>query len=148
MWVGGSGWLSLHLWEHYLFTRDLDFLRDRAYPLMKGAATFYSQYLVEDTSTGWLISTPSNSPEIGGMVAGPTMDHQIIRSLFHACTEAAVLLDTDPEFAGLLKEAEADVVANSSPAYNAVEVVCDNRICQACDQVFLRRSLLLIADEV
>ncbi|NOR33772.1 MAG: glycoside hydrolase family 95 protein, partial [Bacteroidales bacterium] len=51
MWVAGSGWLSYHLWEHYLFTRDLEFLRERAYPVMKGAATFYSQYLVEDQAT-------------------------------------------------------------------------------------------------
>ena len=121
IWVGGSGWLSLHLWEHYLFTRDLEFLRDRAYPLMKGAATFYSQYLVEDPSTGWLISTPSNSPENGGLVAGPTMDHQIIRSLFHACTEAAVLLDTDTEFAGLLKEQAKKIAPNQVGKYGQLQ---------------------------
>jgi alpha-L-fucosidase 2 len=121
MWVGGSGWLSLHLWEHYLFTRDLDFLRDRAYPLMKSAATFYSQYLVDDPSTGWLISTPSNSPENGGLVAGPTMDHQIIRSLFHACTEAAALLDTDTEFAGILKEQAKRIAPNQVGQYGQLQ---------------------------
>jgi alpha-L-fucosidase 2 len=110
IWVGGSGWLSMHLWEHYLFTRDLDFLRERAYPVMKGAAKFYSQFLVEDPSTGWLISTPSNSPEIGGLVAGPTMDHQIIRSLFKACIKAASLLERDEEFAALLVE-QVDKIA-------------------------------------
>ena len=121
MWVSGSGWLSHHLWEHYLFTRDLEFLRERAYPLMKGASTFYSQYLVEDPATGWLISTPSNSPENGGMVAGPTMDHQIIRSLFKATIEAAALLDTDAEFAGLLKDQVSRIAPNQVGQYGQLQ---------------------------
>ena len=121
MWVAGSGWLSYHLWEHYLFTRDLEFLRERAYPVMKGAATFYSQYLVEDQATGWLISTPSNSPEIGGLVAGPTMDHQVIRSLFHACIEAASLLDIDTEFASLLKEQAEKIAPNQIGQYGQLQ---------------------------
>ncbi len=104
IWVGGSGWMSHHLWEHYLFTRDMDFLRNRAYPIMKSAATFYSQYLIEDPESGWLVSSPSNSPEIGGLVAGPTMDHQIIRSLYHACIEAADILDDEDELIEVLEE--------------------------------------------
>jgi alpha-L-fucosidase 2 len=104
IWVSGSGWLSMHLWEHYLFTQDEEFLRLRAYPVMREAALFYSQYLVPDPKTGWLISTPSNSPENGGLVAGPTMDHQIIRSLFKACVEASDILDTDSEFGSMLQE--------------------------------------------
>jgi len=102
MWMGGSGWVSRHHWEHYLFTQDKDFLRDRAWPVMREAARFYSQFLIPDPKTGWLISTPSNSPEIGGMVAGPTMDHQIIRSLFAACVEASAILNQDKEFAAEL----------------------------------------------
>ncbi|MEY4386665.1 MAG: hypothetical protein RLY20_1948, partial [Verrucomicrobiota bacterium] len=89
IWVSGSGWLSLHLWEHYLFTRDLEFLAQTAFPVMKEAARFYADYLVEDPVTHRLVSGPSNSPEQGGLVMGPAMDHQIIRSLFHACIEAA-----------------------------------------------------------
>ncbi len=104
IWVSGSGWLSSHLWEHYLFTQDVDFLRERAYPVMREAALFYSQYLIPDPKTGWLISTPSNSPENGGLVAGPTMDHQIIRSLFKSCVEASEILGTDREFSALLQE--------------------------------------------
>lgn len=104
IWISGSGWLSSHLWEHYLFTRDGEFLRERAYPVMRDAALFYSQYLIPDPKTGWLISTPSNSPENGGLVAGPTMDHQIIRSLFKSCVEASEILDTDREFSSLLQE--------------------------------------------
>jgi alpha-L-fucosidase 2 len=121
IWVGGSGWLSHHFWEHYLFTRDLDFLRERAYPVMKSAAEFYSQYLVKDSSTGWLISTPSNSPEIGGLVAGPTMDHQIIRSLFKACIEAAMLLDRDADFAAKLQEQVKEIAPNQIGQYGQLQ---------------------------
>jgi len=103
IWLGGSGWLSHHLWEHYLFTLDKEYLARRAYPVLKGAALFYSEFLIKDPKTGWLISTPSNSPEIGGLVAGPTMDHQIIRSLFRACIEASETLEIDREFATHLK---------------------------------------------
>jgi alpha-L-fucosidase 2 len=102
MWMGGSGWVGRHLWEHFLFTRDIAFLRRRAWPVMREAARFYAQVLVPDPKTGRLISAPSNSPEIGGMVAGPTMDHQIIRSLFTACVEASSLLGEDREFAAEL----------------------------------------------
>lgn len=99
IWQGGSGWVSQQLWEHYLFTRDSDFLRRRAWPVMREAARFYAAVLVPDPKTGSLISAPSNSPEIGGLVAGPTMDHQIIRSLFEACVEASAVLGEDKEFA-------------------------------------------------
>ncbi|MEM9141731.1 MAG: glycoside hydrolase family 95 protein [Bacteroidota bacterium] len=96
-WVGGSGWVTHHIWEHYLFTQDLDFLREQ-YPVIQGSAQFYSDFLVQDPKTGWLVSSPSNSPEIGGLVAGPTMDHQIIRSLFRICIEAAEILGQDDGF--------------------------------------------------
>ena len=102
IWVTGGAWLSLHLWEHYLYSQDQEFLRQRAYPVMQEAALFFADFLVEDPKTGWLISGPSNSPEQGGLVMGPTMDHQIIRSLFGACIEAAQVLGTDQEFAAQL----------------------------------------------
>ncbi len=94
IWVTGAAWLCLHLWEHYQFTQDKQFLR-QAYPYMRSAANFFTQFLVKDPKTGWLISTPSNSPEQGGLVAGPTMDHQIIRELFKNTSKAAQLLQTD-----------------------------------------------------
>jgi alpha-L-fucosidase 2 len=96
IWVGGSGWLSHHIWEHYLYTGDLDFLK-RYYPVIKGAAAFYADYVYEDEITGYLISGPSNSPENGGLVMGPTMDHQIIRSLFRAYLLAARLVGDESE---------------------------------------------------
>lgn len=95
IWVTGGAWLCHHLWEHYLFTQDTVFLRSRAYPLMKEAAAFFAHFLVKDPRNGWLISTPSNSPEHGGLVAGPTMDHQLIRDLLKNCMAAATVLGTD-----------------------------------------------------
>jgi alpha-L-fucosidase 2 len=98
VWPTGGAWLCRHLWEHYLFTRNREFLARRAYPVMKGAAEFFVGFLVEDPTTGRLISGPSNSPEQGGLVMGPTMDHQIIRDLFSACIEAAETLGVDDGF--------------------------------------------------
>ena len=109
IYLGGGGWVSLHLWEHYLFTKDINFLRDRGYPLMKGAAQFYYDVLIKDPKTGWLVSSPSNSPETGGLVYGPSMDHQIIRSLFKACIASAELLDCDKAFATQLREKLAQI---------------------------------------
>jgi alpha-L-fucosidase 2 len=112
IWVTGGAWLCQHLWEHYLFSGDRDFLAETAYPLMKGAAEFFVGFLVEHEPTGWLISTPSNSPEIGGLVAGPTMDHQIIRDLFANCIAASEALDVDAAFRATLVETRARVAPN------------------------------------
>jgi alpha-L-fucosidase 2 len=95
IWVTGGAWLCHHLWEHYQFSQDINFLRQKAYPIMKQAALFFDSFLIKDPGTGWLISTPSNSPEQGGLVAGPTMDHQIIRDLFKNVIAASELLKTD-----------------------------------------------------
>jgi len=121
IWVSGSGWLSTHLWEHYLFTQDKDFLKNRAYPIMREAARFYKDFLIEDPETGWLISTPSNSPENGGLVAGPTMDHQVIRSFFIACIEASEILDEDKEFASQLKVLVPRIAPNQIGQYGQLQ---------------------------
>ena len=97
-WPTGSAWLCHHLWERYLFTGDKAFLARRAYPVMKEACEFFLDYLVEDPKTGWLVSTPSHSPEQGGLVSPPAMDHQLIRALFDYTIEAAGVLDVDREF--------------------------------------------------
>jgi len=112
IWVTGGAWLSLHLWESFLFSQDREFLRRRAWPVMKEAALFFTDFLVEDPQRGWLISGPSNSPEQGGLVMGPTMDHQIIRSLFAACSEAARLLGTEADFAARLDALRARLAPN------------------------------------
>ena len=100
IWPTGGAWLCQHLWWRYQFTRDEDFLRQRAYPIMKEASRFFLDYLVEDPEfgDGWLVSGPSNSPERGGLVMGPAMDHQIIRYLFETTAKAAAILDIDADF--------------------------------------------------
>ncbi len=97
IWQTGGAWLATHLWEHYLFTGDRQFLRTTAYPLMKGAAQFFVDALVRDPKSGLFITGPSNSPEQGGLVMGPAMDRQIVRSLFGEVIAASTLLNTDVE---------------------------------------------------
>ncbi len=106
IWPTGGAWLTQHMWYHYEFTGDKKFLKDRAWPVMKEAALFFVDYLIEDprNDKGWLISGPSNSPENGGLVMGPTMDHQIIRDLFNSCIQASEILDTDEDFRKTLIE--------------------------------------------
>lgn len=94
IWPTGGAWLVTHLWEHYLFNQDPKFVA-KYYDIIKGATLFFKDFLIEDEKTGWLVSTPSNSPENGGLVKGPTMDHQIIRSLFQVFTKSSELLGKD-----------------------------------------------------
>ncbi|MDQ5980729.1 MAG: alpha-L-fucosidase 2 [Verrucomicrobiota bacterium] len=112
IWPTGGAWLTLHLWERYLFTQDRGFLDHRAYPVMKEAAEFFVDFLVRDPKTGWLISGPSNSPEQGGLVMGPAMDHQIIRALLAATARAADILGTDADFAQQLRTMHAEIAPN------------------------------------
>ena len=102
LWSTGSGWLCRHLWEHYLFTGDKDFLRE-AYPIMLEAARFYTQTLVKHPRLGYLVICPGESPEHGGkgrkspLDAGVTMDNQIVTELFTEVLQAAkVLGDSNP----------------------------------------------------
>lgn len=112
IWVTGGAWLCQHLWEHYLFTQDKLFLKNRAYPVMKEAALFFNSFLIKDPVTGYLISTPSNSPEQGGLVAGPTMDHQIIRTVFKNAITAAELLNVDAVLRKTLEEKYRQIAPN------------------------------------
>lgn len=112
IWVTGGAWLSHHLWEHYLFTQNKKFLRDTAYPILKAASQFFTHFLVKDPKTGWLVSTPSSSPEQGGLVAGPTMDHQLIRSLYNITIEASNILQTDRTFRSELQTQIKQIAPN------------------------------------
>lgn len=112
IWPTGGAWLALHLWEHYQFGGDETFLRQTAYPLMRGAAEFFAATLVEDPEGRGLISGPSNSPEQGGLVMGPTMDHQIIRALFAAVIEAGQILKIDAAFTKRLAGMHARIAPN------------------------------------
>ena len=105
MWPMGIAWSCQNIWDHYLFGGDIDYLRNKAYPIMKEAAEFCIGWLVVNPKTGYLVSGPSISPEnrfkIPGedanasMVMGPTMDHMIIRDLLQNTIAASVVLDTD-----------------------------------------------------
>lgn len=112
IWQTGGAWLALHLWEHYVYSGDEAFLA-RAYPLMRDAALFFTDTLVEHPAhKPWLVSGPSNSPEQGGLVMGPTMDHQIIRALFDAVIQSSRLLKRDSEVAGQLQALRARIAPN------------------------------------
>ncbi|GGM58710.1 hypothetical protein GCM10011608_49650 [Micromonospora sonchi] len=102
MWQTGGAWLATMIWDHYLFTGDLDFLRAN-YPAMRGAAQFFLDTLVAEPNLGYLVTNPSNSPEIGhhpdaSICAGPTMDNQILVDLFNGCAQASRLLGIDADF--------------------------------------------------
>jgi alpha-L-fucosidase 2 len=112
LWPTGAAWLAQHLWEHYQFGLDRDFLA-KAYPTMKEAAEFFLDYLVED-SRGRLVSGPSVSPEnryqlpngqVGILTMGPSMDHQIINGLFTECIRASEILGIDAPFRETLARA-------------------------------------------
>jgi len=121
IWVTGGAWLCHHLWEHYQFTQDRDFLKNKAYPIMKEAALFFNAFLVKDPVTGYLISTPSNSPEQGGLVAGPTMDHQIIRDLFKNVIAASEVLNEDAALRTVLKEKYKQIAPNMIGKYGQLQ---------------------------
>ncbi len=121
IWVSGGAWLCHHLWEHYLFTQDRMFLQNRAYPIMKQAALFFTTFLVKDPVTGYLISAPSNSPEQGGLVAGPTMDHQIIRDLYKNTIAASQLLGIDAAFRATLETQYKQIAPNKIGKYGQLQ---------------------------
>ena len=114
-WTMGSAWLSQHLWEHYAFGGDKKYLRDHAWPVMKGSAEFYLDWLVDD-GKGHLVTAPSVSPELAfitpegqraSVSMACTMDMSILWELFTDCIDAAHVLGTEPEFAAKLEAARA-----------------------------------------
>ena len=109
-WTQGANWLCQDLWEHYQFTLDKKFLKDTAYPLMKGAAIFTMDWLVKDKD-GYLVTAPSVSPENvflyangkhGAVSIATTMDMSIIWDLFTNLIDASTVLNIEPDFRKLL----------------------------------------------
>lgn len=114
-WPMGGAWLCQNLWEHYAFGVDKKYLRNEAWPLMKGAAEFCLDWLIDD-GHGHLVTAPSMSPEIGFITTNgvraqvsmaSTMDMAIIWDLFSNCIEAARVLGTDQDFALKLEATRA-----------------------------------------
>ena len=88
---GGAAWLTQHVWEHYAYNGNVDYLRNKAYPIMKEAALFWMDYLSPD-ERGYLVSSPSYSPEHGGISGGASMDHQIAWDILNNCVEAGKIV--------------------------------------------------------
>ena len=101
MFPTGGAWLTTHIWQHYLFTGDKQFLRNH-FDIMLGAAEFLADYLQRHPQYGWLVTVPTVSPEHGPMgksttvTAGSTMDNQIVRDAFTQVIEAAKVLNVKP----------------------------------------------------
>jgi alpha-L-fucosidase 2 len=110
-WTMGGTWLSTHLWDHFLFSRDTVFLRNTAYPILKDAAKFCLQFLVKDAEGKW-VTAPSTSPENvfitdkglkGAVLFGSTADLAMIRELFSNVIDAAAVLSQDEQFSKQVK---------------------------------------------
>ena len=105
--VTAGAWMATHLWTHYEYTLDKDYLREVGYPLLKETAQFFVDYMVEDPKTGYLLSGPSISPENGFRGADgrgyslsmmPTIDRAVIYDIYNACIQSAKILGIDDDF--------------------------------------------------
>ncbi|MGI5898305.1 MAG: glycosyl hydrolase family 95 catalytic domain-containing protein [Christensenellales bacterium] len=132
-WVLGAAWLCTHIWEHYQYSPDLEFL-DEHYYLIREACVFLLDYMIEDEK-GRLMISPSLSPEntyelpngsSGRLCRGCAMDSQIIRHIFCACKDAAGILGKDYELAGKIDEALAKIPP--------VQIGSDGRIMEWLDE--------------
>ena len=114
MYPSGGAWLTTHLWEHYQFTRDTLFLAEY-YPIMKGAADFFLDFLVQHPDSGYLVVVPSVSPEHGGvgrksnLCAGCTMDNQIVFDVMNNVLQAARILGRDEAYQETLQKTMAQL---------------------------------------
>ncbi len=118
MWPMGGAWLTRHLWEHYLYTGDKAFLK-AVYPVMKGAAMYYVDALQREPDHGWLVVSPSMSPENTymkdsaghgiGLSYGTTMDNQIVSELFYNTIQAGKITGADPLFTDTLVQKRAQL---------------------------------------
>lgn len=109
--VTGGAWLATHLWSHYKYTADTEYLRHTAYPILREAALFFSDYMTKDTATGHLMTGPSISPENGYTHNGkhyslsmmPTIDRVMVYDLYDACIQSADILGINDDFTAKLR---------------------------------------------
>lgn len=126
MWPNGGGWLSQHLWQHYLFSGNEAFLRE-AYPALKGAADFYLDFLTEEPVHKWMVTSPSVSPEntprgkSTALTAGCTMDNQLAFDVLNNALEATRILDEDKQYAGRLESMIARLVPMQIGRHNQIQ---------------------------
>ncbi|TRX22280.1 glycoside hydrolase family 95 protein [Flavobacterium franklandianum] len=131
-WPEAGGWLSQHLWEHYLYNGDKTYLAS-VYPAIKGAAQFYVDFLVEDPQNKWLVVSPSISPENSpksfegaSIDAGTTMDNQIVFDIFSTTIRAAEALNTDTAFIETLKKTRNRLAPMHIGQYNQLQEWLDD----------------------
>ena len=111
----GGAWLALHAWQHFEFTQDTAFLKE-TYPLMKEAALFFLDAMIEEPEHGWLVTAPTTSPENAfylndstpvSVCMGSTMDVQIVSELYDAVCQSAGILGVDESFVDSLQTAKS-----------------------------------------
>lgn len=116
LYVTAGIWIALQLWDHYTFNADVEFLRKRAYPVLREAAEFFLAYMVLEPKHGWLVTGPSDSPENWYLTPdgqrcaesmGNTCDRVFVYALYSMCIEAAKTLSVDDEFRSRLESARA-----------------------------------------
>jgi alpha-L-fucosidase 2 len=124
----GSAWLCQHIWDHFLFSNDKEYLKD-VYPVLKGCALFYLDMLMEEPKSGYLVTAPANSPENAfvapdgqesALCVGPTIDNQLVRYVFKAVINAAGILGVDAELAEELTEKRGRLAPTRSGADGGV----------------------------
>ena len=126
MWPNGGGWLSTHIWQHYLFTGDKDFLA-KNYNTLKECAKFYISAMVKHPKFGYLVTTPSTSPEHGytddgsSMTAGCTMDNQIAFDVLNQALMAAQTLSRDEAFCDTLRNTIDQIAPMQIGQYNQLQ---------------------------
>ena len=131
-WSAGGGWTSQHLWQHYLYNGDKDYLKS-VYPVMKGAAVFYTDFLVEHPQYKWLVVNPDMSPEnapkahqSSSLDAGTTMTNQIVFDVFSSVIRAAETLNRDAAFVDSLKQLRGRLAPMHIGQYNQLQEWLDD----------------------
>lgn len=129
-WLVGGAWLTTHLWQHYLYTGDKDFLR-KSYPAMKGAADFFLGYMIPHPKYGWKVTAPSMSPEHGPkgedtkkastIVSGCTMDNQIIFDVLSNTLAASEILELSAAYRDSLRTLLSEMAPMQIGRYNQLQ---------------------------
>ena len=129
-WPVGGAWLTTHLWQHYLYTGDKDFLR-KSYPAMKGAADFFLGYMIPHPKYGWKVTAPSMSPEHGPkgedtkkastIVSGCTMDNQIIFDVLSNTLAASEILELPAAYRDSLSTLLSEMAPMQIGRYNQLQ---------------------------
>lgn len=129
-WPVGGAWLTTHLWQHYLYTGDKDFLR-KSYPAMKGAADFFLGYMIPHPKYGWKVTAPSMSPEHGPkgedtkkastIVSGCTMDNQIIFDVLSNTLAASEILELPAAYRDSLRTLLSEMASMQIGRYNQLQ---------------------------